>query len=145
MVAFDVILGMDWLSSYRAVIDCVAKTVRFPAEGDYSGIFENSGISFGTPYISCLKAQKMLSKGCQRFLAAVTDVNTEMTTKLNEIEVVRDFPYVFADDVPGLPPDREVEFVIDLVPGTAPISKAPYRMAPTEMKELKNQLQDLLD
>ncbi|XP_073049506.1 uncharacterized protein [Primulina eburnea] len=145
MVAFDVILGMDWLSSYRAVIDCMAKTVRFPAEGDDGGIFESLGISFGNPYISCLKAQKMLSKGCQGFLAAVIDVNTEMTTKLNEIEVVRDFPDVFANDVPGLPPDREVEFVIDLIPGTAPISKAPYRMAPTEMKELKNQLQDLLD
>ncbi|XP_075499226.1 uncharacterized protein LOC142537607 [Primulina tabacum] len=145
MVAFDVILGMDWLSSYRAVIDCLAKTVRFPTEDDDSGIFQSSGISLCTPYISCLKAQEMLSKGCQGFLAAVIDVNTEMTMKLNEIEVARDFPDVFADDVPGLPPDREVEFVIDVVPGTAPISKAPYRMAPTEMKEPKNQLQDLLD
>ncbi|XP_075475660.1 uncharacterized protein LOC142508871 [Primulina tabacum] len=145
MVAFDVILGMDWLSSYHAVIDCVAKMVRFPAEDDDSGIFQSSSISLDTPYISCLKAHEMLSKGCQGFLAVVIYANTEMTRKLNEIEVVRDFPDVFADDVPGLPPDREVEFVIDVVPGTAPISIAPYRMAPTEMKELKNQLQDLLD
>ncbi|XP_075494760.1 uncharacterized protein LOC142532327 [Primulina tabacum] len=144
-VAFDVILGMDWLSSYRAVIDCVAKTVRFPAEVDDSGIFQSSGISLDTPYISCLKAHEMLSKLCHGFLAAVIDLNTEMKIELNEIEIVRDFPDVFADDVPGLPHDREVEFVIDLVPGTASISKAPYRMAPTEMKELKNQLQDLLD
>ncbi|XP_073019365.1 uncharacterized protein [Primulina eburnea] len=145
MVAFDVILGMDWLSSYRAVIDCVDKTVRFPAEVDDSEIFQSSGISLDNPYISCLKAHEMLSKGCHGFLAAVIDLNTEMKIELNEIEVVRDFPDIFADDVPGLPPDREVEFVIDLVLGTAPISKAPYRMAPTEMKELKNQLQDLLD
>ncbi|XP_073298488.1 uncharacterized protein [Primulina huaijiensis] len=136
---------MDWLSSYRAVIDCMAKTVQFPAEDDDSGIFQSSGISLVTPCISCLKAQKMVSNRCQGFLAAVVDVNTEVTMKLNEIQVVRDFPDVFADDVPGLPPDREVEFVIDVIPGTAPISKAPYRMAPTEMKELKNQLQDLLD
>ncbi|XP_075504555.1 uncharacterized protein LOC142541993 [Primulina tabacum] len=145
MVAFDVILGMDWLSSYHAVIDCVAKMVRFPAEDDDSGIFQSSSISLDTPYISCLKAHEMLSKECQGFLAVVIYVNTEMTRKLNEIEVVRDFLDIFADDVPGLPPDREVEFVIDVVPGTAPISKAPYRMALTEMKELKNQLQDLLD
>ncbi|XP_075473990.1 uncharacterized protein LOC142505051 [Primulina tabacum] len=145
MVAFDVILGMEWLASYRAVIECVAKTVRFPSKDDDSGIFQSSGISLGTPYISCLKVQEMLSKGFQGFLAAVIDVNAEITMKLNEIEVVRDFPDVFADDVPGLPPDRAVEFVIDVVLGTAPISKAPYRMAPTEMKELKNQLQDLLD
>ncbi|XP_075515502.1 uncharacterized protein LOC142550151 [Primulina tabacum] len=139
MVAFDVILGMDWLSSYRAVIDCVAKTVRFPAEVDDSGIFQSSGISLDTPYIFCLKAHEILSKGCHGFLAVVIDLNTEMKIELNEIEVVRDFPDVFADDVPGLPPDREVEFVIDLVPGTALISKAPYRMDTTEMKELKNQ------
>ncbi|XP_075500109.1 uncharacterized protein LOC142538694 [Primulina tabacum] len=145
MVAFDVILGMNWLSSYRAVIDCVAKMVRFLAEDDDSGIFQSSGISLGTPCISCLKAQVMLSKECQGFLATVIDVNTEMTMKLNEIEVVQDFPDVFADDVPRLQPDREFEFVIDVVPRTARISKAPYRMAPTEMKELKNQLQDLLD
>ncbi|XP_073049533.1 uncharacterized protein [Primulina eburnea] len=59
-----------------------------------------------------------------------------------DTSVISDYSDVFADDVPGLPPDREVEFVIDVVPGTAPISKAPYRMAPTEMKELKNQLQE---
>ncbi|XP_075499251.1 uncharacterized protein LOC142537636 [Primulina tabacum] len=116
MVAFDVTLGMDWLSSYRAVIDCLAKTVRFPTEDDDNGIFQSSGISLCTPYISCLKAQEMLSKGCQGFLAAVIDVNTEMTMKLNENEVARDFPDIFADDVPGLPPDREVEFLIDVVP-----------------------------
>ena len=55
------------------------------------------------------------------------------------------FPDVFSEDLPGLPPDREVEFTIDLVPSIGPISKAPYRMAPTELKELKEQLQDLLD
>ncbi|XP_073291037.1 uncharacterized protein [Primulina huaijiensis] len=64
--------------------------------------------------------------------------------QVQDIDVVQDYPDVFAEDVPGLPPDREVEFVIDLIPGTASISKAPYRMAPTEMKELKNQLQELL-
>ncbi|XP_073317258.1 uncharacterized protein [Primulina huaijiensis] len=125
MVAFDVILGMDWLSSYRAVIDCVAKTMRFPTEDDDRGIFKISG---------------NVIKGVSGFLAAAMDVNTEMTMKLNEIEVVWDFPDVYADDVPGLPPDREVELVIDVVPSTPPISKALYQMAPTEMKELTNQL-----
>ena len=59
--------------------------------------------------------------------------------------VVREFLKVVPEDLPGLPPDREIEFAIDLIPGTAPISKAPYRMAPTELKELKIQLQELLD
>jgi hypothetical protein len=65
--------------------------------------------------------------------------------EIEDIPVVREFPDVFPEDLPGLPPDREVEFSIDLVPGTAPISKAPYRMAPAELKELKGQLEELLD
>jgi len=63
---------------------------------------------------------------------------------LNEIPVAREFPHVF-QEVPGLPPDREIKFTIDLVPGTVPTSKAPYRMTPIELAELKIQLQELLD
>ncbi|XP_073314710.1 uncharacterized protein [Primulina huaijiensis] len=83
--------------------------------------------------------------GCTSFLALVSDVNRDNNVPLQNIEVVHEYHDVFADDVPGLPLDREVEFVIELSPGTAQISKALYRMAPTEMKELKNQLQELLD
>ncbi|XP_073294507.1 uncharacterized protein [Primulina huaijiensis] len=108
MVAFDVILGMDWLSAYRAVIDCVRKTVKFVIDDHENNAIVGLGSSISTPIISCLQAIKLLNKGC-------------------------------------LPPHREVEFVIYLSPGTAPISKAPYRMAPTEMKDLKNQLLELLD
>ena len=64
---------------------------------------------------------------------------------IEEVEVVNEFRDVFPDDLPGLPPDREIEFAIELAPGTAPVSKAPYRLAPVEMKELATQLQDLLD
>ncbi|RVW53900.1 hypothetical protein CK203_101210 [Vitis vinifera] len=63
--------------------------------------------------------------------------------KLEDIPIVRDYPDVFPKDLPGLPPDREVEFTIDLALGTTSISKAPYRMAPLELKELKIQLQEL--
>ncbi|KAJ4952203.1 hypothetical protein NE237_029035 [Protea cynaroides] len=64
---------------------------------------------------------------------------------MEDIDVMRDNPDVFPEELPGLPPDRATEFVIDLIPGAAPVSKAPYRMAPTELKELKVQLQELLD
>ena len=64
---------------------------------------------------------------------------------LEDVLVVRDFPDVFPDDLPGLPPEREIDFPIDLVPGTAPISLPPYRMAPAELKELKTQFQELVD
>jgi len=70
---------------------------------------------------------------------------TRTDIKIETIPVVNEFPNVFPKDLPGLPPDRNVEFAIDVMPGTASISKAPYRMAPAEMKELKTQLQELLD
>ncbi|XP_017250756.1 uncharacterized protein LOC108221385 [Daucus carota subsp. sativus] len=66
------------------------------------------------------------------------------TNKLEDIHVVNEFPDVFPDELPGPPPDREIEFAIDLAPGTKPVSKAPYRMAPVEMKELAKRLQELL-
>ena len=65
--------------------------------------------------------------------------------KLDDIPVVREFPDVFLEDLLGIPIDREIEFSIDLLPGTSPISKAPHRMAPAELKELKEQLQELID
>ena len=64
---------------------------------------------------------------------------------LENIPVVKEFPYVFPEDLPGLPLEREVDLVIEVLPGTVPISRAPYRMAPTKLKELKTQLQELLD
>ncbi|XP_073031216.1 uncharacterized protein [Primulina eburnea] len=145
MVAFDVILGMDWLSAYRAVIDCVSKTVKFLADDIEKDLFVGGTSSLSIPIISCLQATKLLHKGCVGYLASVLDTRKESKIQIQDIDVVQDYPDVFDDDVPGLPPDREVEFVIDLIPGTALISKAPYRLAPTEMKELKNQLQELLD
>ena len=93
--------------------------------------------------ISALQASSLLRKGCQGFLAYV--VNEENDLKLEDIPIVRDYPDVFPEDHPGLPLEREVEFTIDLAPGTALISKAPYRMAPMELKELKIQIQELLD
>jgi hypothetical protein len=65
--------------------------------------------------------------------------------KIEEIPVVQEFSKVFPEDLQGLPPDREMEFCIELTPGAAPVSKAPYRMVPSELKELKEQLQELLD
>ncbi|XP_073121387.1 uncharacterized protein [Henckelia pumila] len=95
--------------------------------------------------ISANKACQFLNKGCTGFIANVNCDQELARPKLEEVEVVRDFPEVFPEDIAGLPPAREVEFGIELMPGTQPVSKAPYRLAPTEMKELKEKLQELLD
>ena len=97
-----------------------------------------------TPMISIMKAEQLMRCGCEAYLAFVT-TSVGNKAKLPEILVVCEFPYVFLDELPGLPPPREVEFFIDLIPGTQPISKAPYRMAPNVLKELKAQLQELID
>ncbi|KAL0562073.1 hypothetical protein IC582_002523 [Cucumis melo] len=94
--------------------------------------------------ISAIRASKLLSQGTWGILASVVDIR-EADVSLSSEPVVRDYPDVFPEELPGLPPHREVEFAIELEPGTVPISRAPYRMAPAELKELKVQLQELLD
>ncbi|XP_075478847.1 uncharacterized protein LOC142519701 [Primulina tabacum] len=107
MVAFDVILGMDCLSAYRSMIDCVRKTVKFLNDDHESEVFVDLGSSLSIPIISCLQAIKQLNKGCICFLSSVLDVRREDKLQLQDIDVVQDYPDVFANDVPGLPPDRE--------------------------------------
>ncbi|GKA43268.1 putative reverse transcriptase domain-containing protein [Tanacetum coccineum] len=88
--------------------------------------------------------QKYIQKGCQVYLAQVTSKKTEDKSeekRLEDVPIVREFPKVFPEDLPGLPPARQVEFQIDLVPGTAPVARAPYRLALAEIQELSTQLQ----
>ena len=134
---------MDWLASYHASIDCFGKRVTFSIPGQPEFSLEKEHVDRPLHMISALRASSLLNKGCQGFLAYV--VSDENGLKLEDIPIVRDFPDVFPDDLPDLPPERKVEFTIDLVLETVPISKTPYRMAPVELKELKTQLQELLD
>ncbi|GJU66450.1 putative reverse transcriptase domain-containing protein [Tanacetum coccineum] len=102
----------------------------------------------GLNIISCTKTQKYLLKGHHVFLAHVTMKETEDKSgekRLEDVPIVRDFPEVFPEELSGLPPTRQVEFQIDLMPGVAPVARAPYRLAPSEMKELSEQLQELSD
>ncbi|KAL8088548.1 hypothetical protein AgCh_038363 [Apium graveolens] len=95
-------------------------------------------------FLMMIQAKKLLRQGCEHFVAYVIDTSQE-PAKLEDIPVVNEFLDVFPDELQGLPPDREIEFVIDLALGTEPVSKAPYRMAPVEMKELAKKLQELLE
>lgn len=86
--------------------------------------------------ISALEAHQLLDDGCQGFLAVISDQNRNKV-KFEEIPVVQEFPNSFLEELLRLPPEREVEFVIELAARTEPVSKAPYKMALTELKELK--------
>ena len=89
-----------------------------------------------TSIISALHANKLLKKGCMGYVESIVDMK-KSTPSIEDLSIVRDFCDVFPEDLPGLPPDREIEFTIDLTHSTAPISKAPYRMAPAELRELQ--------
>ncbi|GKC27915.1 hypothetical protein Tco_1035209, partial [Tanacetum coccineum] len=78
-----------------------------------------------------------ISRGCQVFIAPVMEKKLDEKRQKN-IPVVREFPEVFPEDLPGLPPVHQVEFQIDLMPGAAPVARAPYRLAPSEMQELSD-------
>ncbi|XP_040966336.1 uncharacterized protein [Gossypium hirsutum] len=106
---FDLILGMDWLVKYRAILDCTAKQMVLRTMED------------------------------KEHLAYISDTDVESPT-IKELRTVKEFPDVFPKELPGLPPSREVEFGIELLPGTAPVSIVPYRMAPKELVELKAQI-----
>ncbi|GJR61607.1 putative reverse transcriptase domain-containing protein [Tanacetum coccineum] len=149
--SFDVIIGMDWLSKYHDVIDCAEKIVRIPWGNETLLIYgdeSNQGNGTGLNIISCTKTYKYLLKGHHVFLAYVTTKETEDKLgekRLEDVPIIRDFPKVFPEELPGLPLTRQVEFQIDLMPSAAPIARAPYRIAPSEMKELSERLQELSD
>ncbi|GJS96007.1 putative reverse transcriptase domain-containing protein, partial [Tanacetum coccineum] len=149
--SFDVIIGMDWLTKYHGVIICDEKIVRVPFGREmliFQGNGNNQREESRLNIISCTKAQEYLSKGCDVFLAHITMKEAKDKSegkRLEDVPIVRDFPEVFPEDLPGIPPARQVEFQIDLVPGAAPVARAPYRLAPSEMKELAEQLQELSD
>lgn len=145
MKDFNVILGMDWLGLNHATIRCHEKEVLFHRPGEEEFHFLGAKFKSLPHLISAIQAEKMLWKeSCQGFLV---NINSSQHTKMtvNDINIVRDFADVFLEDLLGIPPDRQVEFTIDLVPGAAPVSKAPYRMAPKELQELKLQLEELLE
>nr|GEU87979.1 hypothetical protein [Tanacetum cinerariifolium] len=139
---FDVIIGMDLLVKHDAVIICGEKVVRIPNGNKTLTVESDKGMS-RLKVISCIKACKYIERGCHLFLAHVTKKKLK-ERRLEDVSVIRDFPEVFPDDFPGLPLTRQVEFRIDLVPGAAPVARAPYHLALSEMRELSVQLQKLL-
>ena len=117
----DVILGMSWLRRQRQFIHCAKGTIELTSS-------KGERFEVGIAVTTATKLAAFLVDG--KFVG-------------DNIRLVKDFPDVFQEELPGMPPDRKVEFVIDLLPGTATISKRPYKMSVEELKELKKQLTKL--
>ena len=140
---FEVILGMDWLSRHHATVDCYRNKARFCRPGQTEVVFYGLRKTLPNSIMTAMKASKMLRKLYQGYLAYAIEVR-DSGSQLEDIPVVREFSDVFPEDHPGIPPDKEIDFQIKLTPGTERISKAPYRMASLELKELKVQMEELM-
>nr|GEX69955.1 hypothetical protein [Tanacetum cinerariifolium] len=135
----------------HAVIVCDEKLVQIPYGNEtltFCGNKSNNGRESQLTVILCSKAQEYMAKGCQIFLAQISAKKKEDKSEgkqLKDVPIVQDFPEVFPKDLPGLPLARPVEFQINLILGATLVARSPYRLAPSEMKELSEQLQELSD
>nr|XP_025639702.1 uncharacterized protein LOC112734559 [Arachis hypogaea] len=129
LVGLDIIIGMDWLNENRVSLDCFERKVIFPSQS----IRDTRDLPRSSE-----------DTNTRQEYALLNSVKADSHQEFCEIPVVHDFSDVFSEDIPSFPPTREVDFSIELMPGTGPISIAPYRMAPLELTELKNQLEELL-
>ncbi|CAH1418425.1 unnamed protein product [Lactuca virosa] len=121
-----VIVGMDWLSRFGAMIDCEGQwvVVRTPSGGEL--IIYGEGTRVGSGFCSAVRARQYIQHGGVGYLAYVLDTRARDHISVSDVPVVREFADVFPEELPGIPPERQVEFRIDLVPGAASIAKAPY-------------------
>src|ERR1051325_5667550 len=134
LVGLDVVMGMDWLKANYVHINCFNNTVRFSSLGEEDQ----------TMLVSTKQLKEFMKDEALVFLLMAT-LSMESQSVIANFPVVCDFPEVFPDEIPSAPPEREVKFSVDLVPGTRPIFMAPYRMSASEVVELKSQLEGLLE
>jgi hypothetical protein len=141
--AYDLIIGMDWLVAHRALVDCFAKRVLcVDDEGrpvEIQGVQRKVSLCF----ISTMKVKRCLRQGCRLYV--VEAVNERKGPSLDQYPVLSEFKDVFPNELPGLPPERELDFTIEIKPGTEPISKTLYQLTASELCELQMQLKELLD
>ncbi|XP_016737761.1 uncharacterized protein [Gossypium hirsutum] len=133
---FDLILGMVWLVKHQVNLDCAAKPVVLKIEKGDEVVVIGEHRNYLSNVIYALKAEKLVCKGCEAYLAYISVFDFEVPS-IKDIKTVKDFFDVFPHELPGLPPYYEVEFGIKLLPSIAPVSIAPYRMALKELLELK--------
>ena len=134
---------MDWLEKHRVILNCYDKT--FTCINSDGKLVSVKGIPRKTTIrqISALQLKRVVRKGCKAYAVTITNeknLNKTDKLKLEDIPVLREYADVFQEEIPGLPPKRELDFTIELVPGAVPSSKAPYQMNILELNDLKSQL-----
>nr|GEV18648.1 putative reverse transcriptase domain-containing protein [Tanacetum cinerariifolium] len=141
---FDIVIGMDWLDKYSAIILCSQKLVRVVNPQGRKIVINGNKRKGDFELCSIMKAKKYLSRGCYAYIAHVIDTSFEKKS-VEDVPIVNEFLDVFPEDFSGISPERQVEFQIDLIPRATPIAKTSYHLALSKMKKLMSQLQELLD
>eukprot|EP00253_Pinus_taeda_P012980 PITA_12980 len=144
--SYDVLIGMDWLERRWSVINCKTKTVSYRDELGVGKEIQGIQKPVQIQPITASQLVKCIRKKCQIYAVQVGFADSvDKVATVKNIPVVQDFADVFPEEIPGLPPKRDLDFTIELIPGAAPVSRAPYRMSVPELTELKMQLQELLE
>jgi Retroviral aspartyl protease len=136
MQDFDVLLRLDWLTTHRIVVDCERHSVRFGDDTSEHFYFRGKKPGVRVPIISTLQAKHLMSTGCEYYLASVITTDAK-EVDISTVLVASEYHDIFLDELPGLPPPCDIEFCIELQPGTVPVARAPYHMAHAELQKLK--------
>eukprot|EP00253_Pinus_taeda_P013560 PITA_13560 len=144
--SYDILIGMDWWEKHWSLVDCKTKIIYYKDQQGNNKEMQGIKRPVQVRPITANQLVKCVRKGCQVYAIQVGYANSkDKSASLNNIPVIQEFTDVFPEEIPGLPSRRNIDFTIELVPGAAPVSRAPYRMSVPELTELKMQLQELLE
>ena len=145
--SYDLLIGMDWLEQHRVILNCYDKTFTSINSDGKPKCKRNPQKNHHKADLA-LHLKRVVRKGCKYYAITITDeenLNKIDKLKLKDIPVLRQYADVFLEEILGVPPKRELDSTIELVPGVVPSSKAPYQMNIIELNELKSQLKELID
>ena len=135
--SYDVLIRMDWLEAHRVKLDCYNNTFEFMDEEGNLVVVKGIPKVISVRQVSSMQLKNFCRKGCQLYATHILETTGDETLRLEDFHVLQEFRDVFPDEIQGLPPNRDIDFTISLVPGAAPVSKTPYRMSTLESLELK--------
>jgi hypothetical protein len=143
--SYDLLIGMDWLAAHKTKMDCYHKTLECVNEEGRKMTLQGIQKPVSVRQISTLQMKKYCRKGCSLYAIQVLESIEDDKPNLEDHPILREYKDVFPEEVPGLPPRRDIDFSIELTPRVVPASRTPYRMSTPELVELKLQLKEMMD
>jgi hypothetical protein len=143
--SYDLLIGMDWLAAYKTKLDCYHKTLECVNEEGRKTTLQGIQKHVSVRQILTLQMKKYCRKGCSLYAIQVQKSVDNEKPNIGDHPILREYKDVFPEEVPGLPPRRDMDFLIEITPGAVPASRTPYRMSTPELVELKLQLKEMMD